>query len=205
MFGVQFRADDQIIRPLESQNLTRLYPQNYDHKRELKKLNYSILVNFLDLLDVLIRAPDSQRRLDKIDDLTLLFIHMHHLINEFRPHQARETLRVMLEKQKRERLETVERFQKHLQCVQEMLQTAVHALPEASELDSKLSIKLEPESTEATGSGETASTITARAADPSNVDMERDESDDDSMVDPESIRECETLDKMMCEIVDAMG
>lgn len=205
MFGVQFRADDQIIRPLESQNLTRLYPQNYDHKRELKKLNYSILVNFLDLLDVLIRAPDSQRRLDKIDDLTLLFIHMHHLINEFRPHQARETLRVMLEKQKRERLETVERFKKHLQCVQEMLQTCVRALPDASELDSKLVIKLEPESTEASSSGASAGTSSAETPAAGSVDKEKDDSDEDSMVDPESLRECEALDKMMCEIVDAMG
>ena len=56
MFGVPFRADDQIIRSLESQGLRPLYPQNYDHKRELKKLNYSILVNFLDLLDVLIKV-----------------------------------------------------------------------------------------------------------------------------------------------------
>jgi len=204
MFGVQFRADDQIIRPLECQNLTRLYPQNYDHKRELKKLNYSILVNFLDLLDVLIRAPDSQRRLDKIDDLTLLFIHMHHLINEFRPHQARETLRVMLEKQKRERLETVEKFRKHLQCVQEMLQSCVRALPDACELDTKLVIKLDAESAEASGSAESAGS--AKTTTPSRVDKDgMDDSDEDSMVDPESIRECETLDKMMCEIVDAMG
>jgi len=205
MFGVQFRADDQIIRPLESQNLTRLYPQNYDHKRELKKLNYSILVNFLDLLDVLIRAPDSQRRLDKIDDLTLLFIHMHHLINEFRPHQARETLRVMLEKQKRERLETVDRFKKHLQCVQEMLQNAVHALPEACELDTKLVIKLQSDSTEAASSAESAGISSTETTAASKDDKEKEESDEDSMVDPESIRECETLDKMMCEIVDAMG
>jgi len=205
MFGVPFRADDQIIRPLESQNLMRLYPQNYDHKRELKKLNYSILVNFLDLLDVLIRAPDSQRRLDKIDDLTLLFIHMHHLINEFRPHQARETLRVMLEKQKRERLETVERFQKHLRCVQEMLQNCIRALPDACELDTKLVIKLEPESTEVVGSSQSAGTSTAKASTPGKADQDRDDSDEDSTVDPESIRECETLDKMMCEIVDAMG
>jgi len=201
MFGVQFRADDQIIRPLESQNLMRLYPQNYDHKRELKKLNYSILVNFLDLLDVLIRAPESPRRLDKIDDLTLLFIHMHHLINEFRPHQARETLRIMLEKQKRERLETVERFQKHLQCVQDMLQSCVRALPDAYELDTKLVIKMEPESNEASGSAEGAGPSAARS--PSRAD--KDDSDEDSAVDPESIRECEALDKMMCEIVDAMG
>lgn len=205
MFGVQFRADDQIIRPLESQNLTRLYPQNYDHKRELKKLNYSILVNFLDLLDVLIRAPDSQRRLDKIDDLTLLFIHMHHLINEFRPHQARETLRVMLERQKRERLETVERFQKHLRCVQEMLQTCVRALPDACELDTKLVIKLESDSNEAANLAESAGTSSAKVGATSDASKDKDDSDEDSTVDPESVRECETLDKMMCEIVDAMG
>ena len=55
------------------------------------QLNQSILVNFLDLLDILIRAPDSPKRQEKIDDMNLLFIHMHHLTNEFRPHQARET------------------------------------------------------------------------------------------------------------------
>lgn len=49
--------------------------------------------------------------------MTLLFIHMHHLINEFRPHQARETLRVMMQMQRRQRLETAERFQKHLEKV----------------------------------------------------------------------------------------
>jgi len=129
MFGAPFRADDQIIRALEHQNLQRLYPQNYDHKRELKKLNYSILVNFLDLLDVLIKAPDSQKRCEKIDDLTLLFIHMHHLINEFRPHQARETLRVMLDVQKNHRIDTLDRFKRHLLLVREMIQQAVQALP----------------------------------------------------------------------------
>ena len=57
----------------------------------LFQLNQSILANFLDLLDILIRAPDSPKREEKIEDLNLLFIHMHHLTNEFRPHQARET------------------------------------------------------------------------------------------------------------------
>jgi hypothetical protein len=49
MFGVPFNVDDQIIQPLESQGFRRLHPQNYDHKRELKKLNHSILVNFLEI------------------------------------------------------------------------------------------------------------------------------------------------------------
>ena len=47
MFGNSFTADDQIIRSLEIQGFRRLYRQNYDHKRELKKLNHSILANFL--------------------------------------------------------------------------------------------------------------------------------------------------------------
>ncbi|XP_013393797.1 mediator of RNA polymerase II transcription subunit 7-like [Lingula anatina] len=145
MFGNTFHADDVIIRPLESQGLRRLYPQNYDHKKELKKLNHSLLANFLDLLDILIKSPDSPKRAEKIDDLNLLFIHIHHLINEFRPHQARETLRVMLEVQKRQRLETADRFQKHLEKVYEMLQTCVSSLPSDTSLDNKLLVKTEEE------------------------------------------------------------
>lgn len=68
-----------------------------------------MLVNFLDLIDILVMSPESPRRTEKIDDLTLLFVHIHHLLNEYRPHQARETLRVMLELQKRQRIETSKR------------------------------------------------------------------------------------------------
>ena len=106
MFGHQFTAEDCIISSLESQGIRRLYSaKNVDRKKELGKLNQSILANFLDLLDILIRAPDSPKREEKIEDLNLLFIHMHHLTNEFRPHQARETLRVMLYVQRRKRLQ----------------------------------------------------------------------------------------------------
>lgn len=206
MFGVTFRADDEIIRPLESQGLRRLYPQNYDHKRELKKLNYSILVNFLDLLDVLIRAPDSQRRVEKIDDLTLLFIHMHHLINEFRPHQARETLRVMLETQRRQRLETVERFRKHMTHVEEMLLSCVLKLPIDGELDTKLVIKVEPGT--AAGNGcVVQSAVNASSAVPEDMQYlkrEPNDLDDSGDFDNESVAKSETLDQMMCDIVDNM-
>ncbi|KAM7000364.1 mediator of RNA polymerase II transcription subunit 7 [Tautogolabrus adspersus] len=130
MFGNQFQCDDLIIRPLESQGIERLHPMQFDHKRELKKLNMSILVNFLDLLDILIKSPGSIKREEKMEDLKLLFVHMHHLINEYRPHQARETLRVMMEVQKRQRLETAERFQKHLERVVEMIQGCLASLPD---------------------------------------------------------------------------
>lgn len=102
------------------QGIKRLYPQHFDRRRELRKLNHSLLVNFLDLLDLLVQCPDSPRRAEKVEDLSLLFIHIHHLLNEFRPHQARETLRVMMELQRRQRIETAQRFQKHLDKVKKM-------------------------------------------------------------------------------------
>lgn len=84
---------------------------HFERRRELKKLNHSLLVNFLDLLDLLVHCPDSPKRAEKVEDLSLLFIHIHHLLNEFRPHQARETLRVMMELQKRQRVETAMRYE----------------------------------------------------------------------------------------------
>nr|CAG4648280.1 EOG090X0EJA [Moina brachiata]SVE93286.1 EOG090X0EJA [Moina brachiata] len=143
MFGNPYHTDDPVIRPLESQNIRRLYPNNYDHRRELKKLNHSITASFLDLVDICIRNPESEARAAKIDDLTLLFIHMHHLVNEFRPHQARETLRVMLEQQKRQRLEIAERFRRHFDKACEIVQQAVNSIPEPSESNLKLLIDLE--------------------------------------------------------------
>ncbi|XP_043468810.1 mediator of RNA polymerase II transcription subunit 7 [Leptopilina heterotoma] len=153
MFGNNFNMDDTIIRPLETQGIKRLYPQHFDRRRELRKLNHSLLVNFLDLIDLLVQCPDSPRRAEKVEDLSLLFIHIHHLLNEFRPHQARETLRVMMEVQKRQRIETKERFEKHLDKVQEILSHALQILPDMSELDSKLGINTDiMESMDTTGS-----------------------------------------------------
>lgn len=145
MFGNQFQCDDLIIRPLESQGIERLHPMQFDHKKELRKLNMSILINFLDLLDILIRSPGSIKREEKLEDLKLLFVHVHHLINEYRPHQARETLRVMMEVQKRQRLETAERFQKHLERVIEMIQNCLASLPDdLPHSEAGIRVKTEP-------------------------------------------------------------
>ncbi|XP_049630048.1 mediator of RNA polymerase II transcription subunit 7 [Suncus etruscus] len=154
MFGNQFQCDDLIIRPLESQGIERLHPMQFDHKKELRKLNMSILVNFLDLLDILIRSPGSIKREEKLEDLKLLFVHVHHLINEYRPHQARETLRVLMEVQKRQRLETAERFQKHLERVVEMIQTCLASLPEdLPRPEAGPRVKAEPMDAEDSGTG----------------------------------------------------
>lgn len=66
MFGNSFSNDDAIIRPLEVQGFKRLYPAHCDRRKELKKLNHSLFVNFLDLIDLLIHYPDSPRRTEKV-------------------------------------------------------------------------------------------------------------------------------------------
>ena len=93
-------------------------------------MNHSVLVNFLDMIDILIKTPESPKRDEKIEDINLLFIHMHHLINEFRPHQARETLRVMLMVQKRKRTQFTGKFKEQLEKVESIIQEAIDNLPE---------------------------------------------------------------------------
>lgn len=122
MFGQKISLDDAIIAPLEAHGTKRLYPRTeYDHKKELKKINASILVNFLDLVDVLVKCPDTDKRIEKCNDLATLFINFHHLINELRPHQARETLRVWLSAQKKTREEITKKLNSEMDKMNKVL------------------------------------------------------------------------------------
>lgn len=53
---------------------------------------------------------------------------MHHLINELRPHQARESIRVSLQVQKKQRMETTTRLNKQIERVQEMIKNATEGI-----------------------------------------------------------------------------
>lgn len=65
VFGMPYN-NEEMVRSLESQNIKRLIPLHFDRRKELKKLNHSLFVNYLDLVDLLIQYPDSPRRPEKV-------------------------------------------------------------------------------------------------------------------------------------------
>ena len=96
-----------ILEPLTQQE-TLPHPQR---ALILKKLAKSLLLSFLELMGLLAQNPTAN--VDKISELRLLFINFYYLCNEYRPHQAREELKALMEEQVkkvREEREGVERM-----------------------------------------------------------------------------------------------
>ncbi|KAJ2378010.1 Mediator of RNA polymerase II transcription subunit 7, partial [Coemansia sp. RSA 2607] len=96
-FGRQWPVVDRLPT-LAEQNIPQLYPEGpIDRIAELKKLNHSLLFEFLDLVNVLIKDPSLYAaRTERIREI---FVNIHHLINEYRSHQAKESLKLMLRNQ----------------------------------------------------------------------------------------------------------
>ncbi|KAG5930044.1 hypothetical protein E4U42_003205 [Claviceps africana] len=96
-FGDHYVLDDKLPT-LEDQGITNLPnldlsaskdAKHYDRAFELKKLVKSLLLNFLELAGTLSHNPAQAE--SKIQDLRTLLINIHHILNEYRPHQARES------------------------------------------------------------------------------------------------------------------
>eukprot|EP00054_Salpingoeca_dolichothecata_P011127 m.61890 g.61890 ORF g.61890 m.61890 type:complete len:228 (-) comp19312_c0_seq2:388-1071(-) len=105
VFGAVVEENAPLIQSLESQQLPRLYAEgDIDHIHELKALNRKLIGQFLDLINTLSDEPKETRD-EQLAQIELIFINMHHLLNEFRPHQARETMRAMLELQLKQKKE----------------------------------------------------------------------------------------------------
>ncbi|KAH8701620.1 mediator of RNA polymerase II transcription subunit 7 [Talaromyces proteolyticus] len=96
---------------LKDQGIEQLYPeppatdggkeaqvaQPLNHAFYLLKISKSLLLNFLEFVGILSIAPEQFET--KLDDLRNLFINAHHLLNLYRPHQARESLILMMAEQ----------------------------------------------------------------------------------------------------------
>ncbi|KAL0489316.1 mediator of RNA polymerase II transcription subunit 7 [Acrasis kona] len=126
-FGQTLSVKDIIARPSDH-NVKELFQEadqktHVDRIRELKKMNRSLLFNYLELLNLLIESPTAKIEEDKelaiitetpeapfqqtkkfawevkINQIQLIMINISYLLNSYRPHQSREQLIVILKEQ----------------------------------------------------------------------------------------------------------
>ncbi|KAE8146840.1 mediator of RNA polymerase II transcription subunit 7 [Aspergillus avenaceus] len=111
---------------LKDQGITQLYPSSptaeadqeqpsqparpLHHAYYLLKISKSLLLNFLELMGILSKSPEQFE--PKVEDLRNLFINAHHLLNLYRPHQARESLILMMEEQLSHTREEIQQMDK---------------------------------------------------------------------------------------------
>ncbi|KAF4543183.1 RNA polymerase ii mediator complex protein [Lasiodiplodia theobromae] len=89
-----------------------------DRASYIKKMTQSLMLNYLEMLGVL--SVDPARWQEKYEHMQTLLFNAHHLINEYRPHQARASLITMLEEQlakRREEVEGVRRMREKIEGV----------------------------------------------------------------------------------------
>lgn len=102
---------------------------NSDHIEELKKLNKLLLAKFLELLHILTTQPDGFQL--RVEEIELILVNMHHLLNSYRPHQARQTLISCMEQQIQAKQQTSQSIQQQFKQVNDILDT-IHKLADGS-------------------------------------------------------------------------
>ncbi|KAI9273568.1 mediator complex, subunit Med7 [Sporodiniella umbellata] len=110
VFDQKWQVQDQLPT-LKELGVKQLFKDGaIDRVQELKKLNRALIRQYLELLDILMKEPEEFGK--HIENISTTFINMHHILNDYRPHQARETLRLLMEDQiakKRQQAEELRR------------------------------------------------------------------------------------------------
>ncbi|OJI98660.1 hypothetical protein ASPVEDRAFT_80297 [Aspergillus versicolor CBS 583.65] len=167
VFG-EMQSLSTALHPLEDQGITQLYPsspkpgangepapqpeQPLNHAYYLLKISKSLLLNFLEFVGILSQTPEQFE--PKVEDIRNLFINAHHLLNLYRPHQARESLIMMMEEQLSRTKEEIQ----HMDKLKEELNAALDQLAaEGADVgstiqpaieDDKNAVKLKEQATE---------------------------------------------------------
>lgn len=137
---ISFAQLSTALPSLKEQGIEQLYPsspteeagrespskpsQPLNHAYYLLKISKSLLLNFLEFVGILSVAPEQFE--SKVEDLRNLFINAHHLLNLYRPHQARESLIMMMEEQldrTREEIREMDKAKAEIESTLEQLKT----------------------------------------------------------------------------------
>ena len=101
-----------------------------DRQHYLFRFLRSTLLSFVELLGIVSSNPTSPQKDQKLRDILTLVANMHALLNEYRPHQARETLINMMKEQLERKREEVVSIRRMKQKVQETLDDFAKGVPE---------------------------------------------------------------------------
>ncbi|KAF2735835.1 hypothetical protein EJ04DRAFT_562983 [Polyplosphaeria fusca] len=85
--------------PAAGEDSTSRADWTYDRATYLKRLLRSLLLNYVELVGIMAQDPKSERKEEKLKDMHTIATNMHSIINEYRPHQTRETIINMMEEQ----------------------------------------------------------------------------------------------------------
>jgi mediator of RNA polymerase II transcription subunit 7 len=129
-FGNIWQADDKLLS-LTDAGIKQLYKEigpdprtgisssHQDRIWELKKLLKSLLISFLDLVGIMSIAPENFPA--KVEDMRIILINMHHLLNEYRPHQSRESLILIMEDQIQKKKTEIDTLRKSNAAIRERI------------------------------------------------------------------------------------
>lgn len=104
----------------------QLYPSttswsSLDRQAYLFRFLRSIVLSYIELLGIMAQDPTSEAKDEKLKDVLTLALNMHALVNEYRPHQARETLIREMERQVERKRREVEGVRRIGETVREVL------------------------------------------------------------------------------------
>jgi mediator of RNA polymerase II transcription subunit 7 len=164
-FGMMLTHEDTLRRPRDFQ-VKELFENEENAIADLKRMNRSLCFNFLELLHILVDNPNSKLKEDastsifeqekfeeevsagrggrekfawelKIQQIELLLINMVHLLNTYRPMQARQQLITIIEDSLTKRTDAATLLNNTLTQCRDMLQQTKLLLQKETTLDEK--------------------------------------------------------------------
>lgn len=135
-FGSIWNTEEKLV-PLKEAGVEQLYEDlganNENLVPELKKLLKSVLVNFVTLIGIM--STDPEQFPAKVDDLRVLFINIHHLLNLYRPHQSRESLVLLMTEQIAARRREIAEMKASNSEIEQRIKTLVEHLPNLTQME----------------------------------------------------------------------